>query len=131
MVRSSINRPIGRLAASASLLTQDGEAEAALPALRFAAKEEPTVAAHQLHLGEALALTGDGASARAAYRKAAELLPGDESPGDNRRAYRYLIEKGLRIWDHRNHRLRTDRPEGTRELGIGARFFKTVCSLLV
>jgi hypothetical protein len=96
LVRSSTNFPIGRLAASASLLIADGDAEAALPALRFATKEEPTVAAHRLHLGQALALTGDRAGALAAYRKAAELLPGDESAGNNRSAYKYLIEKGLK-----------------------------------
>jgi hypothetical protein len=96
LVRSSTNLPIGRLAASASLLIADGEPEGALPALRFAIKEEPTVAAHQLYLGEALTLTGDRAGARAAYRKAAELLPGDESASNNRRAYKYLIEKGLK-----------------------------------
>jgi hypothetical protein len=96
LVRSSTDLPTGRLAASASLLVADGEPEAALPALRFAIKEEPTVAAHQLHLGEALVLTGDRAGARAAYRKAAELLPRDERAGDNRRAYKYLIEKGLK-----------------------------------
>jgi hypothetical protein len=96
LVRSSTNLPTGRLAASASLLIGDGEPEAALPALRFAIKEEPAVAAHQLHLGEALALTGDRAGARLAYRKAAELLPGDKSAGDNREAYKYLINKGLK-----------------------------------
>src|SRR5262249_11720432 len=95
LVRST-NWPTGRLAASASLLVADGDPEAALPALRFAVKDEPKVAAHQLHLGEALALTGDRASALAAYRKAAELLPGDESAGNNRRAFKYRIEKGLK-----------------------------------
>src|SRR5262249_32313268 len=96
LVRSSTNLPIGRLAASASLLTADGDPEAALPALRLAVKEEPKRAAHQLHLGEALALTGDRAGARAAFRKVAELLPGDESAGNNREAYKYLIKKGLK-----------------------------------
>jgi hypothetical protein len=94
LVRST-NWPTGRLAASASLLVADGDPEAALPALRFAVKDEPKVAAHQLHLGEALALTGDRVGALAAYRKAAELLPGDERAGNNRGAYKYLIEKGL------------------------------------
>jgi hypothetical protein len=96
LVRLSTSLPTGRLAASAFLLIADGEPEAALPALRFAIKEQLTVAAHHLHLGEALTLTADRAGALAAYRKAAELLPGDESAGNNRRAYKYLIDKRLK-----------------------------------
>jgi hypothetical protein len=99
LVRSSTDRPTGRLAASASLLLGDGEAAAALPALRFAIKQEPTVAAYQVYLGEALTLTGDRAGARAAYRKAAELLPGDKSMIGYERAregYKYRIDKGLK-----------------------------------
>jgi hypothetical protein len=37
-----------------------------------------------------------GCDAWPAERKAAELLPGDESAGNNHRAYKYLIEKGLK-----------------------------------
>jgi tetratricopeptide (TPR) repeat protein len=96
LVRSSTNRPTARLAASASILIGDGDAAAALPALRFAIKEEPADASHQLWLGQALARTGDRAGALAAYRKAAELLPADKLVGDNREAYKYLIDRGLK-----------------------------------
>jgi Flp pilus assembly protein TadD len=87
------------LAASASLLIADGDVEAALPALRFAINEEPTDTVCQMHLGQALTLTGDQAGARAAYRKAAELLPGDKSLIGYERArdgYKYMIDKGLK-----------------------------------
>src|SRR5262249_35998207 len=93
LVRATTDLPTLRLAASAALRIAEGGAVAALPALRFAVKDEPAVAAHQLYLGEALTLTGDRAGALAAYRKAAELLPGDKWAGNNRRAYKYLIDK--------------------------------------
>src|SRR5262249_48838561 len=70
LVRSTTGLPTGRLAASASLLIADGEPAAALPALRFAIKEEPTIAAHQLYLGQALVVTGDRTGALPAYRHA-------------------------------------------------------------
>jgi cytochrome c-type biogenesis protein CcmH/NrfG len=84
------------LGAPAYCLLRDGEAKAALPALRFAIKEDPKTAIYQVWLGQALVLTGDRAGALAAYRKAAELLPGDESAGRAREAYKYLIDKGLK-----------------------------------
>jgi hypothetical protein len=62
----------------------------------LAIKEEPTVAAYQVWLGQALTLTGDRAGARAAFRKAAELLPGDKSAEGGREAYKFLIDKGLK-----------------------------------
>src|SRR5581483_2940932 len=96
LVRSPAGRPTSRLAAGACCLVRDGEALAALPALRLAIKEEPTVAAYQVWLGQALALTGDRAGARAAYCKAAELLPGDKSAEGAREAYKFLIDKGLK-----------------------------------
>jgi hypothetical protein len=96
LVRSLTDRPTDRLAAGAYCLIRDGEATAALPALRFAIKEAPTVAAYQVWLGQALTLTGDRAGARAAYRKAAELLPGDKSAEGGREAYKFLINKGLK-----------------------------------
>src|SRR5262249_20085924 len=86
-------------AASASLLIGDGETAAALPALRFAIKEEPTAAPYQVWLGQALTLTGDRAGARAAYRKAAELLPGGKSLigyERSRENYKYLTQRGRR-----------------------------------
>jgi pimeloyl-ACP methyl ester carboxylesterase len=99
LVRSSTILPTRRLAAGASLLIADGEAAAGLPALRFAIKEGPTDAVFQMFLGQALTVTGDRAGARAAYRKAAELLPGDKSLIGYERArdgYKYQIEKGLK-----------------------------------
>src|SRR5262249_41368472 len=80
----------------AFVLLKDHDAKAALPALRYVTKEYPKVASYQVWLGQALGQTGDRAGARAAYRMAAELLPGDESAGDNRSAYKYLIEKGFK-----------------------------------
>jgi hypothetical protein len=88
--------PTVRLAAAAYTLLRDGDATGALPALRFAIKEDPKVAIRQIWLGQALALSGDRAGALAAYRKAAELLPSDESAGNNREGYKYLIDKGLK-----------------------------------
>jgi hypothetical protein len=111
LVRSSTKWLIGRLAASASLLVGDGETKAALSALRFAIKEEPTVAIYQIYIGQALTLTGDRAGARAAYLKAAELLPGDKMVGNERarEAYDYLIKKGLKTSARRSRRRRIDR----------------------
>jgi hypothetical protein len=95
-IRSIPNAPTFRVAGGAHCLLKDGDAEAALPALRFAIKEYPKAANYQIGLGQALVLTGDRAGALAAYRKAAELLPGDESVGNSREAYQYLIDKGLK-----------------------------------
>jgi tetratricopeptide (TPR) repeat protein len=96
LIRSIPNMPKRRVAAAAYCLLQDGDATAALPALRLAIEESPKVAICQVWLGQALILTGDRAGALAAYRKAAELLPGDESAGNAREAYKYLIDKGLK-----------------------------------
>jgi tetratricopeptide (TPR) repeat protein len=96
LIQSIPNEPKRRVAAAAYCLLPDGDATAALPALRFAIEESPKVAIYQVWLGQALVLTGDRAGALAAYRKAAELLPGDESVGNAREAYKYLIDKGLK-----------------------------------
>jgi hypothetical protein len=96
LVRSMSDRPTGRLAAGAYCLVQDGDAKAALPALRLAIKDHSKTLIYQVWLGEALVLTGDRAGALAAYRKAAELLPGDESAGNLREGYKYRIDKGLK-----------------------------------
>ena len=90
---SDARDPGGR---AADFLLQDGDATAALPALRWAIKEYPKMTIYQVWLGQALVLTGDRAGALAAYRKAAELLPSDEIAGNNREAYKYLINKGLK-----------------------------------
>jgi hypothetical protein len=85
-----------RVTVGPSILLKDGDAAAAIPALRYCAKEFPKMAVIQMHLGEALAQTGDRAGALAAYRKAAELLPSDDSVGTSGEAYKYLINRGLK-----------------------------------
>jgi len=67
-----------------------------VPALRFAVKKNPKNSGYRVWLGQALALTGDRAGALAAYRKAAELLPDDNTVGTSRDNYKYLIDKGLK-----------------------------------
>jgi tetratricopeptide (TPR) repeat protein len=88
--------PTDRLAAAAACLLRDGDAAAALPALRYAVKEDPKSTILHIWLGQALALTGDRAGALAAYRKAAELHPGDQTMGNSGLAYKYMIDKGLK-----------------------------------
>jgi hypothetical protein len=85
-----------RVTVGPSILLKDGDVAAAIPALRYCAKEFPKMAVIHMHLGEALAQTGDRAGALAAYRKAAELLPSDDSVGTSGDAYKYLINKGLK-----------------------------------
>jgi pimeloyl-ACP methyl ester carboxylesterase len=96
LIRSIPGVPPMRVVGGASVLVKNGDATAALPALQWAAKEYPKVTTIQVLLGQALAITGDRAGALAAYCKAAELLPGDESVGNAREAYKYLIDKGLK-----------------------------------
>jgi hypothetical protein len=88
--------PTDRLASAAACLLRDGDAAAALPALRYAVKDDPTSTIHHIWLGQALALTGGRAGALAAYRKAAELQPLDRSMGTSGAAYKYFIDKGLK-----------------------------------
>jgi tetratricopeptide (TPR) repeat protein len=95
-IRSIPHVPTERVGSGALCLLKEGDAEAALPALRFTIKIAPKAASYQIGLGQALVLTGDRAGALAAYRKAAELLPGDESVGNSGEAYKYLINKGLK-----------------------------------
>jgi hypothetical protein len=88
--------PTARLASAAACLLRDVNAAAALPALRYAVKEDPRSTIHHIWLGQALALTGDRAGALAAYRKAAELHPHDQTMGNSGGAYKYFIDKGLK-----------------------------------
>src|SRR5262249_12501680 len=90
-IRSIPNLPKEHVASAAFVLLKDHDAKAALPALRYVTKEYPKVAGYQVWLGQALGLTGDRAGALAAYRKAAELLPTDETTGNWREHYKYLI----------------------------------------
>jgi hypothetical protein len=96
LLRSLPDSPTRLLGGAAQSLIEDGDPNAALPALARVTEEYPKVAIYQVWRGQALALTGDRAGARAAYRKAAELLPGDESAGKAREVYQYLIDKGLK-----------------------------------
>jgi Tetratricopeptide repeat len=99
LIRSFPNVYPGRVAAAASILVEDGDATAALPALRWAVKEYPKSTTLQVSLGQALVVAGDRAGALAAYRKAAELLPNDDEMAKNeqlRENYKYLIDKGLK-----------------------------------
>ena len=95
-IRSIPNLPTQQVASAAFVLLKDHDAEAALPALRYVTKECPKVAGYQVWLGQALGQTGDRAAALAAYRKAAELLPTDETAGNWRENYKYQIDKGLK-----------------------------------
>jgi hypothetical protein len=94
-IQSIPDRPTELVASAAFVLLKDHDAKAALPALRYVTKECPKVASYQVWLGQALGLTGDRAGARAAYRKAAELLPGDGS-AEGSRLNKYLIDKGVK-----------------------------------
>jgi hypothetical protein len=99
LIRSFPDANPRRVVGAASVLVKDGDATAALPALRWAAKEYRNVTTFQVLLGQALALTGDRAGALAAYRKAAELFPDDDEMAKNERlreGYKYLINKGLK-----------------------------------
>jgi dienelactone hydrolase len=98
LVRSIPDARPNWVAGAASTLVEEGDTTAALPALRWAVKEYPTHTLYQIWLGQALAVTGDRAGALAAYRKAAELFPHDETINNERtrEAYKYLINKGLK-----------------------------------
>ena len=95
-IQSIPDQPKELVASAAFVLLKDHDAKAALPALRYVTKEYPKVASYQVWLGQALGQTGDRAGARAAYRKAAELLPGDVSTEGWRNLNKYLIDKGLK-----------------------------------
>lgn len=87
--------PADRLASAAACLLRDGDVAAALPALRYAVKEDPKSTILHIWLGQALALMGDRAGALAAYREAGKLHPDDQTMGNSGGAYKYLIDKGL------------------------------------
>lgn len=97
LVRSIPDARPNWVAGGATTLVEEGDATAALPALRWAVKEYPKDTLYQIWLGQALAVTGDRAGALAAYRKAAVLYPHDEIINNElaRQNYKYLIDKGL------------------------------------
>jgi len=98
-IRSIPDQRTEQVASAAFVLLKDHDPEAALPALRYVTKEYPKVATYQVWLGQALALTGDRKGAVAAYRKAAEMLPGDGGTEGWRKLNKYLIDKGLKELD--------------------------------
>jgi hypothetical protein len=63
-----------------------------------AAKEYPKHTLYQIWLAQALVVTGDRPGAMAAYRKAAELFPHDETINNELASqnYKYMIDKGLK-----------------------------------
>jgi hypothetical protein len=93
-IRSVPNQSTELVASAAFVLLKDHDPNAALSALRYVTKEYPKVAGYQVWLGQALGLTGDREGAQAAYRKAADLLPTDETAGNWRENYLYQIKKG-------------------------------------
>jgi tetratricopeptide (TPR) repeat protein len=95
-IRSIPDQSTKLVGSAAFVLLKDHDPNAALPALRYVTKEYPKVASYQVWLGQALGQTGDWAGARAAYRKAAELLPGDGAAEGWRNLNKYLIDKGLK-----------------------------------
>src|SRR5262249_9135357 len=95
-IRSVPNFPPEEVASAAYVLLKDHDPKAALPALYYATKEFPKIAAYQIWLAQALGQTGDRAGALTAYRKAAELLPSDGDDEAWRRNNKYLINKGLK-----------------------------------
>jgi cytochrome c-type biogenesis protein CcmH/NrfG len=99
LIRSFPNVYPGRVASAASILVEDGDATAALPAFRWAVKEYPKSTTLQVSLGQALVVAGERPGALAAYRKAAKLFPDDDEMAKNERLrenYKYLIDKGLK-----------------------------------
>jgi dienelactone hydrolase len=98
LVRSIPGTRPNWVAGAANTLVAEGDATAALLALRWAVKEYPKHTLYQSWLGQALAVTGDRAGALAAYRKAAELFPHDETINNElaRQTYKYMIDKGLK-----------------------------------
>ena len=96
LLRSLPNIPKGKLSAAAFVLLRDGDAKVALPVLILVAKDQPEMAGVQAMLGQARALTGDREGALTAFRKAAELLPGDDTVGGLRAYWKHVIEQGLK-----------------------------------
>jgi hypothetical protein len=98
LVRSIPGTRPNWVAGAASTLVAEGDATAGMPALRWAVREYPKDTLYQIWLGQALAVTGDRAGALAAYRKAAELFPHDETINNElaRQNYKYMVDKGLK-----------------------------------
>jgi Flp pilus assembly protein TadD len=82
--------------AATDVLLKDGDAKAALALLALVEKKNSKEVWFQVRLGQARTLTGDRAGARAAYRKAAELLPAVEKTRGPQPVSKFLIEQGLK-----------------------------------
>src|SRR5262245_4719155 len=95
-IRSIPDQSTELVASAAFVLLKDHDPKTALPALKYATKKYPKVVGYQVWLGQALALTGDREGAVAAYRKAAELLPGDGAAEGWKNLNKYWIDKGLK-----------------------------------
>lgn len=96
MLSAFSNAAGGRMVGGIMALLGDEDVKTALPCLMVAEKSYPTFAAIQVMLGNVLARTGDKAGAETAYRKAAALLPNDDSVGALRPYWNNQIERGLR-----------------------------------
>ena len=76
---------------------KDGDGKLALAVLKLFEKDCSKEAWFQLRLGEACSLTGDREAAHQAFRKAAELLPGDKTISSSfRPVMKYMIDQGLK-----------------------------------
>ena len=95
-MRSFPDEDDGRAVGAGMVLLQDGDAKVALPHLTLTATTYPKMAAVQAMLGQACSLNGDRTGALIAYRKASELLPGDETVGGLRAYWKHVIEQGLK-----------------------------------
>jgi hypothetical protein len=85
----------GSAIAVADVLLKDGDATAALSLLALVEQDLGQEVGFQIRLGQARALLDDLDGARAAYRKAAELLPEVESTRGPQLLSRSLIQQGL------------------------------------
>ena len=81
---------------AADVLLKDGDAKVALSLLAVVEKACSREVWFQVRLGEARALTGDREGARAAFRKAAELLADLEKVEKPWPVWKYLIQQGLK-----------------------------------
>jgi hypothetical protein len=87
----------GRFASPvADVLLKDGDAKVALSLLALVEKDCSREVWFQVGLGQARVLTGDREGARAAYRKAAELLADLEKVEEPWPVWKYLIQQGLK-----------------------------------
>jgi hypothetical protein len=80
----------------ADVLLKDGDAKVALSLLALVEKDCSREVWFPVRLGQARVLTGDREGARAAFRKAAELLSDLEKTEEPWPVWKYLIQQGLK-----------------------------------